>query len=64
MAFTYRLGQESIPTIDYNKNEIDTWAYCYPKLKALLATNACDETNQTIADMETHVDNFSATSIP
>jgi len=27
-------------------------------------TNACEETNQTIADMENNVDGFSSTSIP
>jgi len=33
-------------------------------LKKLLETNACDETNQTIVDMEKHVPGFSATDIP
>ena len=30
---------------DYTEEEVGTWAYCYPKLKKLLVTNACDETN-------------------
>jgi len=45
VAFVYRIGDAEIPSIDYNEDELRTWAYCYPKLKALLKTNACVETN-------------------
>ena len=41
-----------------------TWNYCYPKLKKLLATNACEETNKTIQEMEENVPGFTADSIP
>lgn len=40
------------------------WSYCYPKLKALLRTNACAETNFTIEQMEQHVEGFGPDSIP
>ena len=45
LAFDYRISEGIIPNVDYTKHEIITWNYCYPKLKKLLVTNACDETN-------------------
>ena len=57
------IGDE-IPAIDYNQNETETWNYCYTRLKAMLKTNACDETNQTISDMENNIEGFSSTTIP
>lgn len=45
LAFDYRISEGIIPNVDYTKDEIATWNYCYPKLKKLLATNACEETN-------------------
>ena len=45
VAFDYRINDTHIPDIKYTENEIGVWKYCYPKLKRLLATNACEETN-------------------
>ena len=45
VALDYNLHDKSIPTIDYTADEIGVWKYCYPKLKKLLKTNACEETN-------------------
>ena len=59
IAFDYRVSDAEIPRVQYNKEEIGVWKYCYPKLKSLLKTNACDETNQTIVDMEANVPGFS-----
>lgn len=64
LAFDYRISEGVIPTVDYNKDEIATWNYCYPKLKKMLETNACEETNQTIVEMEKNVEGFSETTIP
>lgn len=64
VAFDYRINDMPIPTIEYNSDELGVWKYCYPKLKKLLETNACDETNQTIVDMESNVAGFGADTIP
>jgi len=64
VAFDYRINDPIIPTIDYNENETSVWKHCYPKLKELLKTNACDETNFTINEMEKHIEGFSADTIP
>lgn len=48
MAFDYNIRDSHIPSVDYNDNELYVWKYCYPKLKVLLAKNACEETNFTI----------------
>jgi len=45
LAFDYRISEGVIPNIDYTSDEIATWNYCYPKLKKMLVTNACEETN-------------------
>ena len=51
-AFSYNVNDENIPSIQYTAEEIGVWKHCYPKLKKLLLTNACDETNEIIALME------------
>lgn len=64
VALSYKINDAEIPTIEYNSNEIGVWKHCYPKLKELLKTNACDETNQTIKEMEVNVKGFSDNTIP
>jgi hypothetical protein len=64
LALDYRMNDASIPQVIYNENEMGVWKYCYPKLKAMLKTNACDETNQTISDMEANVQGFGEHEIP
>lgn len=64
VALNYRINDPEIPSIKYNENELGVWRYCYPKLKALLKTNACEETNKTIEDMEKNVPGFSESEIP
>ena len=63
-AFDYRINEGEIPKIEYNSDELGVWKYCYPKLKELLAKNACEETNQTIVDMEVNVPGFGEDTIP
>jgi hypothetical protein len=50
--------------VKYLDYEIGVWKHCYPKLKSLLKTNACDETNKIIEDMEKNVEGFNKDSIP
>ena len=64
LAFKYNVRDESIPTVDYNENELGVWRYCYPKLKNLLKTNACDETNSIMEEMEKNVEGFGPSTIP
>ena len=64
VAFDYKVNDVSIPEVQYTAEETGVWKHCYPKLKALLATNACDETNQTIVEMEKQVEGFSSDTIP
>jgi len=45
VALNYNIRDGAIPDIEYTENELMTWNYCYPKLKKLLLTNACEETN-------------------
>ena len=52
IAMDYRINDSHIPYVDYNEDEIGVWSYCYPKLKKLLKTNACEETNSIMAEME------------
>ena len=58
IAFQYRVRDSSIPTVDYNQDELGVWRYVYPKLKALLKTNACEETNSIMNEMEQNVEGF------
>ena len=60
----YSVKDEAIPDVDYTKDEIGVWKHCYPKLKKLLQTNACDETNKTIEMMEGYVEGFGPDTIP
>lgn len=64
LAFDYKIADKKIPEVDYNTDEIGVWNYCYPKLKALLETNACDETIEIIREFEKNVDGFTETTIP
>jgi len=48
----YRINDSHIPFVEYNSDEIGVWSYVYPKLKKLLKTNACEETNSIMAEME------------
>ena len=63
-AFEYNINDESIPSIKYSEEEIGVWKHCYPKLKKLLLTNACDETNQIMELMEKNVEGFTPHTIP
>jgi len=36
LAFEYNIRDASIPSVEYNENELYVWNYCYPKLKKLL----------------------------
>lgn len=58
------MSDPQIPTVQYTQTETEVWTYCYTKLKKMLKVNACDETNQTIIDMENNVPGFSETEIP
>ena len=53
-----------IPNIEYNEDEVGVWRHCYPKLKILLEKNACEETNEIIREMESHVEGFNSFTIP
>jgi len=64
LAFEYNVRDAHIPSVDYTENEIGVWKYCYPKLKVLLAKNACEETNGTIREMEENIEGFSESTIP
>lgn len=64
LAFEYNVNDASIPTVDYTEEEIGVWKHCYPKLRKLLRTNACDETNAIIEEMEKNVEGFTETTIP
>jgi len=64
VAREYSVNDDSIPDVEYTSDEIGVWKHCYPKLKRLLRTNACEETNKTIEMMEKHVEGFSADTIP
>lgn len=48
VALSYKLADKSIPTIDYNQEEVETWDFCWQRLKKFYKTNACDEFNWTI----------------
>ena len=63
-AFEYNINDDKIPMVDYTENELGVWKHCYPKLKKLLQTNACEETNFTIDEFERNVEGFSDTTIP
>jgi hypothetical protein len=43
---------------------LGVWRYVYPKLKALLKTNACEETNSIMSEMEQNVEGFGEDTIP
>ena len=64
LAFDYKIRDAAIPSVEYNENELYVWNYCYPKLKKLLAKNACEETNFTIKEMEENIEGFSESTIP
>jgi len=64
VALNYKISDPVIPNIDYTDNEKGVWQYCYPKLKSLLSTNACDETNFTIKEMESNIKGFNDKEIP
>lgn len=64
IAFKYNIRDESIPTVDYTQDELGVWKYCYPKLKKLLKTNACEETNSIMHEMELNVEGFGENTIP
>jgi hypothetical protein len=63
-AFAYNINDSFIPEVRYNEDELGVWRYCYPKLKSLLRTNACDETNSIMSEMEKNVEGFSDHTIP
>jgi tryptophan 5-monooxygenase len=63
-ALTYNIRDTEIPRIEYNENEIGVWKYCYPKLRALLDKNGCDESLEIMAEMEKNIDGFGGETIP
>lgn len=64
IALDYNLNDSHIPYVKYTENETGVWRHCYPKLKKLLKTNACEETNQIMHEMEQNVEGFSESTIP
>lgn len=52
VALNYKVNDPVIPTVDYTPEELSVWKHCYPKLKRLMITNACDETNEIIREFE------------
>lgn len=60
----YRINDPHIPIVKYNSDEIGVWSYVYPKLKKLLKTNACEETNSIMAEMEQNIEGFGPNTIP
>jgi phenylalanine-4-hydroxylase len=36
IAFTYNIRDPEIPRVEYTKDEVGVWRYCYPKLRKLL----------------------------
>lgn len=64
VALDYRINDPAIPSIEYTADELSVWKYCYPKLKKLLVTNACEETNFTMKEMEQNIEGFGPDSIP
>ena len=47
VADNYQMHQP-IPRVKYQKDEIETWKFCYENLVKLHKTNACKEFNWTI----------------
>jgi tryptophan 5-monooxygenase len=64
VAFDYRVNDAAIPSIEYTPEEKGVWKHCYSKLKPMLQTNACYETNFTIREMEENIKGFSENDIP
>ena len=65
LAFEYKMNDPAgIPIVDYSADEIGVWQHCYPKIRALQMKNACDETNEIIAEMEANVEGWSEKTIP
>jgi tryptophan 5-monooxygenase len=64
IAFTYNIRDLAIPRVDYNENEIDVWKFCYPKLRKLLQTNGCEESQVIMAEMEKNIEGFGKDTIP
>ena len=64
IAFTYNIRDAAIPRVEYTKDEIGVWQYCYPRLRKLLEKNGCDESNEIMSEMERNVDGFGGETIP
>ncbi|XP_065833573.1 phenylalanine-4-hydroxylase-like isoform X2 [Oscarella lobularis] len=62
IALTHKHGQ-TIPRIQYNKEEVKTWGVVYRALRQLHARHACKEYNEGFALLEAHC-NFSEHTIP
>ena len=53
-ALDYEIYQP-IKNVDYTDEEKSVWKYCYPELKRMFKTNACQEFNWTIDQFEKEV---------
>ena len=62
LALAYKVG-EPIPRLQYTKEEVATWAFCYGRLTEMFKTTACREFNDIIDEFQTHV-GYSASEIP
>ena len=52
IGLKYKISDSKIPDVEYTEEELGVWQHCYPKLKNLLMTNACDETIEIIKEFE------------
>ena len=43
IALSYNIRDAAIPRVEYTKDEIGVWQYCYPRLRKLLEKNGCDD---------------------
>jgi phenylalanine-4-hydroxylase len=59
----YKMSDPKIPTVDYTQTENDVWKYCYERLSKLFKTNACDEFNSAMSQLE-KAGVFKKTEIP
>lgn len=54
VALEYDMTNKEIPRIEYTKDEVSVWSYCYPKLKNLYKEGACQEFRGAFEAFEKH----------
>lgn len=59
----YRMGDPSIPIIDYTNNENYVWGVVYDHLFELYKTHACKEFNDSILEFQKYAD-FKRDKVP